>query len=193
MKCVKELSVPHYLHELVKKTVEVAMDGDEKRMELAKRLLKEGCARGIIPHHQLVLGIRRLEKDLPELMLDVPFAKKDMEEIVSFLLETGMMKEEELKLNWCVCEQAEQYRKGGLHLVFSLLAELVVSSLVHQTLQLIRVRQLPFNNLSHTHLQLHEPTLLHRRLVHQRRGLRKSLTLTHYTHTLQCSPPAPYP
>ncbi len=103
MKCVKELGAPHYLHELVKKTVEVAMDGDEKRMELAKRLLEEGCSRGVIPHHQLVLGVRRLEKALPELMLDVPFAKKDVEEIVSFLLKAGLLKEEELKQNWSVC------------------------------------------------------------------------------------------
>ena len=70
--------------------------------------------------------------------------------------------------------------------MLSLLAELVVSSLVHQTLQLIGVRQLALNTQTHTHLQLHEPTLLHRRLVHQRRGLRKSLTLTHnhYTHSV---------
>ena len=100
---MKELGAHPYLHEMVKKTVEVAMDGDEKRMELAKHLLKEGCVRGVIPHHQLVLGIRRLEKDMAELMLDVPFAKKDMQEIVSFLLGEGLMKEEELKLNWRVC------------------------------------------------------------------------------------------
>ena len=40
---------------------------------------------------------------MAELMLDVPFAKKDMQEIVSFLLGEGLMKEEELKLNWRVC------------------------------------------------------------------------------------------
>ena len=36
-------------------------------------------------------------------MLDVPFAKKDVEEIVSFLLKAGLLKEEELKQNWSVC------------------------------------------------------------------------------------------
>ena len=67
--------------------------------------------------------------------------------------------------------------------MFSLLAELIVSSLVHQTLQLVRVRQLTLIQQQHSHLQLHEPTLLHRRLVHERRSLRKSLTLITQQHS----------
>ena len=95
MKCVRELAVPHYLHEFVKKTVEISMDGNEKTMELAKTLLKEAVAKGVVPHHQLILGIRRLEKDLPELQLDVPFARKDLEGFKSFLVQEGIAKEEE--------------------------------------------------------------------------------------------------
>ena len=72
---------------------------------------------------------------------------------------------------------------GFHHLVFSLLAELIISSLVHQTLQLVRVRQLTLTQTQHSHLQLHEPTLLHRRLVHERRSLRKSLTLITQQHS----------
>ena len=45
MKCVRELAVPHYLHEFVKKTVEIAMDGDAKRRQLAVALLKEAVQR----------------------------------------------------------------------------------------------------------------------------------------------------
>ena len=67
--------------------------------------------------------------------------------------------------------------------MFSLLAELIISSLVHQTLQLVRVRQLTLTNTNNSHLQLHEPTLLHRRLVHKRRSLRKSLTLITQQHS----------
>ena len=66
---------------------------------------------------------------------------------------------------------------GFHHLVLRFLAELIVSSLVHQTLQLIGVGQLRLTTQYNTHLQLHEPTLLHRRFVHKGRSLRKSLLL----------------
>ena len=68
-------------------------------------------------------------------------------------------------------------------LMLSLLTELIISSLIHQSLQLIRIRQLTINtHKTNNHLKLHEPTLLHRRLVHERRSLRKSLVINH-THT----------
>lgn len=64
------------------------------------------------------------------------------------------------------------------HLVLSLLAELVVSSLVHQLLQLVGVRQLPITPCPRTYLELHEPSLLHGGLVHQRGSLRQNLRST---------------
>ena len=58
--------------------------------------------------------------------------------------------------------------KESLDLVLSLLAELVVGGLVHELLKLIGVGK----------LQLHKPSLLHRRLVHNRGSLSEVLNIS---------------
>ena len=72
LRCMDELHSPYYMHEFVKKVIEIAMDGNARRQELAVSLLAEACKREVVPHHQLILGIRRVKKGLPELLLDVP-------------------------------------------------------------------------------------------------------------------------
>ena len=63
-----------------------------------------------------------------------------------------------------VCQKG---RPQTLDLVLSLLAELVVGGLVHELLKLIGVGK----------LQLHKPSRLHGRLVHNRGGLSEVLNI----------------
>ena len=91
-----ELHSPYYMHEFVKKVIEIAMDGNARRQELAVSLLAEACKREVVPHHQLILGIRRVKKGLPELLLDVPHASTLLQEIVSKRVEKNCLLEEEL-------------------------------------------------------------------------------------------------
>ena len=86
LRCVQELHAMYFMHEFVKKTVEIAMDGDAKRRQLAVALLKEAVRRDVVTHHQLVLGLRRLEKSLDQLQLDVPHAKTILKEMEDSLL-----------------------------------------------------------------------------------------------------------
>ena len=76
----------YFMPEFVKKTGEIAMDGDAKRRQLAVALLKEAVCRDVVPRHQLVLGLSRLEKSLDQLQLDVPYAKTILKEMEDGLL-----------------------------------------------------------------------------------------------------------
>ena len=49
-------------------------------------LLKEAVKRDVVTHHQLVLGLSRLEKSLDQLQLDVPHAKILLKEMEDSLL-----------------------------------------------------------------------------------------------------------
>ena len=71
---MEELHASHYMHEFVKKSIEIAMDGDAKRMELCVELLDKAMRTEVVTPNQLILGIRRVEKGLPDLVLDVPKA-----------------------------------------------------------------------------------------------------------------------
>lgn len=83
------------MHEFVKKTMEIAMD-DEKRIPLAKQLIEQGCERDVVPHHQLLLGIKRLYKGLPDLLLDVPHAKQYADDLKEYFVSKQLIKEEEV-------------------------------------------------------------------------------------------------
>ena len=93
---MEQLKVPFYMHEFVKKTIEIAMDDDEKWLPLAKPLLVEACKREVVSHHQLVLGMKRLYSSLPDLVFDVPHAERFVNEMKDFFISKGLLNENEL-------------------------------------------------------------------------------------------------
>lgn len=95
MRCVEELDAPYYLHQFVKKAVEIAMDDEKKRIPLCIQLLQR-AAEDVLPHHQLVLGLKRLQKGLNELRLDVPRAEELLREVCEALIASKLVAEEEL-------------------------------------------------------------------------------------------------
>ena len=69
---------------------------DDKRIPLAKVVIEKGCEKEVIPQHQLVLGLKRLYKELPDLSLDVPHAKQYIDDMKEFFIGKKLITEEEL-------------------------------------------------------------------------------------------------
>lgn len=74
MECVKELGCPNYLHEFVKKGIEMSMDRHESYEDLLVQLLNQLRVHGLLGESQLNLGLQRLRQKLEDLKLDVPMA-----------------------------------------------------------------------------------------------------------------------
>ncbi|KAL3914352.1 MAG: hypothetical protein SGILL_006136, partial [Bacillariaceae sp.] len=79
-RCVKELDSAHYMHELVKRGVKIAMEQDGKG-DSAKSAIDAMAAlfgflvkNAIISEHQVAKGVDRLHRGLDDLKLDVPAA-----------------------------------------------------------------------------------------------------------------------
>eukprot|EP00271_Cylindrocystis_brebissonii_P021137 TRINITY_DN7402_c0_g1_i1.p1 TRINITY_DN7402_c0_g1~~TRINITY_DN7402_c0_g1_i1.p1 ORF type:complete len:735 (-),score=154.20 TRINITY_DN7402_c0_g1_i1:1631-3835(-) len=75
-KCIRDLNLPFFHHEVVKKALVMAM---EKRSERLLSLLKEGEAETLISSSQMIKGFQRTEAALPDLVLDVPDAVQRFE------------------------------------------------------------------------------------------------------------------
>lgn len=89
-RCVKELDVAHYMHELVKRGVKIAMEQDGKDSEksaidamavLFGFLVKNA----VISDNQVAKGIDRLYRVLDDLKLDVPAAPALLKEFEMLL------------------------------------------------------------------------------------------------------------
>jgi len=75
IKCIQELEVPHFLHELVyEATVMVLEDGSERSAERMVKLLKELNETCVITPEQIAQGFRRVFENMPDINLDVPNA-----------------------------------------------------------------------------------------------------------------------
>jgi len=82
-RCVKELDSAHYMHELVKRGVKIAMEADGKdsatqhektAMDAMAALFGFLVKNAIISEHQVSKGVDRLHRILDDLKLDVPAA-----------------------------------------------------------------------------------------------------------------------
>ncbi|XP_074284340.1 MA3 DOMAIN-CONTAINING TRANSLATION REGULATORY FACTOR 2 isoform X2 [Silene latifolia] len=71
-RCIKELGMPFFHHEVVKKALVIVM---EKRNERLWRLLEECFNSGLITVNQMTKGFGRTEESLDDLSLDVPDVK----------------------------------------------------------------------------------------------------------------------
>merc|ERR1712085_72858 len=93
-RCVKELDSAHYMHELVKRGVKIAMEGDGKdsttqhdksAIDAMAALFGFLVKNATISEYQVSKGVDRLHRMLDDLKLDVPAPAtllKDFEEIL---------------------------------------------------------------------------------------------------------------
>lgn len=72
-RCIKELGMPFFHHEIVKKALVNVM---EKKNERLWGLLKQCFGSGLITMNQMMKGFGRVEESLEDLALDVPDAEK---------------------------------------------------------------------------------------------------------------------
>ena len=89
-RCIRELNVPFFHHEVVKKALVLAME--EKAAE-AKiwALLQESAEEGLITSSQMSKGFTRISDSIHDLALDIPQAKEKLESFTArFVLLTSI-------------------------------------------------------------------------------------------------------
>jgi len=102
-RCVKELEAPHFHHELVKRGVKIAMEGDGNaaqnganhhelsNMDAMAALFAFLVRNAIVSEFQVKKGVARLHTLLPDLTLDVPAAPKLLKEFEAMAQEGGCL------------------------------------------------------------------------------------------------------
>eukprot|EP00250_Pteridium_aquilinum_P005828 c15859_g2_i2 orf=212-2080(+) len=89
-RCTRELNVPFFHHELVKRALTLAME--KKNAEgLILSLLKEADDEGLITSSQMAKGFARLADAVDDLSLDIPHAKDMLLSLVSKAIEAGFL------------------------------------------------------------------------------------------------------
>jgi len=84
VRCLQELEVPHFHHELVYEAVLMALeDGGEKTQELIASLLQSLSSSVIVTIDQLRNGFIRIYNELDDITLDIPLAYQNLERFVS--------------------------------------------------------------------------------------------------------------
>jgi hypothetical protein len=76
-RCIRDLDMPFFNHEVVKKALVMAMEKQNDARILA--LLHECFAEGLITINQMTNGFARVREGLDDLILDVPNAQEKFE------------------------------------------------------------------------------------------------------------------
>jgi len=75
VRCLKELEVPHFHHEVVYEAIVMAIeDASDKSMDLICELLKSLDKSTIVTRDQMNAGFVRVCEEMPEIRIDVPRA-----------------------------------------------------------------------------------------------------------------------
>ncbi|XP_075494347.1 MA3 DOMAIN-CONTAINING TRANSLATION REGULATORY FACTOR 1-like [Primulina tabacum] len=95
-RCIRELGVSFFHHEVVKRALVLAME-IQTAEPLILKLLKEAADEGLISSSQMVKGITRIVESLDDLALDVPSAKNFFQTIVPQAISDGWLDASYLK------------------------------------------------------------------------------------------------
>lgn len=84
MRCVRDLDVPHFSHELVYETVVMAIeDSTERASNMLVHLLKRFSDTTVVTVDQITEGFNRVYTEMPDIAIDVPNAYFYLERIVN--------------------------------------------------------------------------------------------------------------
>lgn len=89
-RCIRELAVPFFHHEVVKRAVTLGMESPAAETLIAK-LLKEASEEGLISSSQMAKGFSRIVESLDDLSLDIPSAKSQFQTLVSKAVSEGWL------------------------------------------------------------------------------------------------------
>ncbi|KAJ6842667.1 uncharacterized protein M6B38_297980 [Iris pallida] len=95
-RCVRELGVPFFHHEVVKRALVLAMEAKTSESSISK-LLKEAAEEGLISSSQMMKGFSRLAESLDDLTLDIPSAKAKFQVLVPSAISDGWLDSSFLK------------------------------------------------------------------------------------------------
>ncbi|KAL2636328.1 hypothetical protein R1flu_007807 [Riccia fluitans] len=87
--CIRDLDMPFFHHEVVKKALAMAM---EKKNDRLLGLLQESANEGLITTNQMVKGFGRMSDYLDDLSLDIPDAKEKFASYVAQAKHEGWLK-----------------------------------------------------------------------------------------------------
>jgi len=83
-RCLQELEVPHFHHELVYEAVVLVLeDMKESTMDLIRDFLKSLSDAVIVTVDQLKNGFTRVYREMPDISLDVPLAYNILDKFIS--------------------------------------------------------------------------------------------------------------
>ncbi|KAL1203971.1 MA3 DOMAIN-CONTAINING TRANSLATION REGULATORY FACTOR 1 [Cardamine amara subsp. amara] len=89
-RCIRELGVSFFHHEVVKRALVLAMESQTSE-SLILKLLSEAAEEGLISSSQMVKGFHRVAESLDDLALDIPSAKKLFDSIVPKAISGGWL------------------------------------------------------------------------------------------------------
>ncbi|OAY47886.1 MA3 DOMAIN-CONTAINING TRANSLATION REGULATORY FACTOR 1 [Manihot esculenta] len=89
-RCIRELGVSFFHHEVVKRALILAMEIRTAELLILK-LLKEASEEGLISSSQMVKGFARLTESLDDLALDIPSAKTLFQSLVAKAISEGWL------------------------------------------------------------------------------------------------------
>ncbi|KAH7295354.1 hypothetical protein KP509_27G043500 [Ceratopteris richardii] len=89
-RCIRELNVPFFHHDLVKRALNLAMERRNSE-GLILSLLKEADDEGLITSSQMAKGFARLADVIDDLSLDIPQAKPMFLDLVSKAIDAGFL------------------------------------------------------------------------------------------------------
>lgn len=89
-RCIRELGVSFFHHEVVKRALILAME-IRTAEPLILKLLKEAADEGLISSSQMAKGFARLEESLDDLALDIPSARNLFQSIVPVAISEGWL------------------------------------------------------------------------------------------------------
>lgn len=94
-RCLLELDVPHFSHELVYQAAILAIEqSSDRASDCIVRLLKSFSTSNVITPDQFRKGVKRVFADMPEICLDVPSAYALLERLGNKLHAEGIMAED---------------------------------------------------------------------------------------------------
>ncbi|KAF3796600.1 Programmed cell death protein 4 [Nymphaea thermarum] len=106
LRCVRDLALPFYHHEVVKRAMIVAIERNPVAESLVLQLLREAADEGLISSSQMSKGFARVSESLDDLTLDVPSARDIFQSLVRVATKEGW-----LPLDEALPEKDEQLYK----------------------------------------------------------------------------------
>ncbi|CAL5016289.1 unnamed protein product [Urochloa decumbens] len=122
-RCIRELSLPFFHHEVVKRALTLGMENISSQ-PLILKLLKEAAAGCLISSNQISKGFSRLAESVDDLSLDIPSAKDLFDKLVSTAISEGWLDSSfsksavpEQEMQNTSAEKVKRFKEESCHII----------------------------------------------------------------------------